>query len=214
MSKILWFFMVIPVILAGGALHWKKNKDKEMFWRLLPKCLATWMMVCTAAVGVFMEGSDKTAINIVFAMLLFLVADALLEIRFMLGVGCFAAGHFLIIHWMLGKSQFRLGMMVLIFTIVIITLVLFHKYLKKELTIYLLVAYSVILAIMMSLAVFLPITGGKKYILIGIGGIGFWISDMFVGKGVFCELTRAQDLFALYLYYFSILCFAVSTWII
>ena len=37
MQKVLWFMIVIPVILAGGAMHWKNSKSNEVFWRLLPK---------------------------------------------------------------------------------------------------------------------------------------------------------------------------------
>lgn len=206
--------IVIPVILAGGAMHWKNSKSNEVFWRLLPKCLATWMVVCTAAVGVFYYGNNKSSILILIASFLFMIADALLEIRFMAGVGCFAVGHFFLIVWMIGQSQFHMGIFILFCVGVLASIFLFRKELKQELKIYLLIGYTLILSSMMALAVFLPITQGKLFLLAGIGGVGFWISDMFVGKSVFGKLTPVQDLGALYLYYFSILCFAVTIWTI
>lgn len=128
----LWMVVVLPVIAAGGIMHFKMKEQSDKKWNILPKCLATWMMVCTAALGVFQFGTSDSAGWILAAMVLFLIADACLEIHFFLGMGVFAAGHVALIVWFCMQGYFTMVSVPVWGICMAVTLVLFRRSFPKE----------------------------------------------------------------------------------
>ncbi len=215
MEYILWMAVVLPVIFCGGVLHYKLKEQKNDLWNLIPKCLSTWMMVCTAMIGVVKFHHRENDIWILIAMIFFIVADALLGIQFFVGMGVFAAGHLSLIVWFLQQGYFTLaylpvwilGMLVMIFA--------FRKELskgKEDPGLYLMLLYPAVLMAMMAMAVCLPFTADPRYWWIGAGSVMFVISDMMVGKNFFGNLPEKAGFWALLLYYIGILGIAMMTW--
>ncbi|MFR4455942.1 MAG: hypothetical protein ACLT5C_11110 [Blautia hansenii] len=92
---VLWTLFAVPVIGTGILLHRKLQDWEKKDWNILPKCLSTWMVVFTGVWGLCQTEDMHTMGKqwILSALLLFLLADALLEVKFFWGMGAFAAGH-------------------------------------------------------------------------------------------------------------------------
>ena len=88
MLYVIWGILVIPVIVAGITLHFKIKEWGKQKWNILPKCLSTWMIVCTGFLGIWARGDSQGLDKkwILAALLLFLLADGLLEVQFFLGL--------------------------------------------------------------------------------------------------------------------------------
>lgn len=217
MSYGLWIGVVVPVIAAGEALHFKLKEQSEKSWYILPKCLATWMIVCTAALGIFQNGNVNHSRWILYAMCFFIVADGLLELRFFWGMAVFAAGHAWLIGWFFVQGYFQALSIPVWILGMAGTLVLFRKELeegKKDPRIYLMILYPAVLLIMASVALLLPFAAGAKYSWAAFGAVLFSISDMMVGKGFFHKLSNKMDYLALAMYYSGIFCLAMMTWVV
>lgn len=215
MEYILWMAVVLPVIFSGGLLHCKMKEQKKKVWNLIPKCLPTWMMVCTAIMGVVQFHQRENDSWILIAMVLFLLADAFLEIRFFLGMGVFAAGHLCLIVWFLQEGHFTLAYLPIWILGMLAMILVFRKELEKgkeDPRLYLMLLYPAVLMGMMAMAVCLPFTAGSRYWWIAIGSVMFVISDMMVGKNFFGHLSEKLGFWALLLYYFGILGIAMMTW--
>lgn len=211
----LWMAAVLPVIAAGGTLHFKMKEQTDKRWNILPKCLATWMMVCTSAVGIYQNGSRHAAACILISMILFLLADALLEIRFFWGMIVFAAGHFLLIGWFIVQGNFHPASLPIWLFLLAGTLVLFRKELKggkENPLLYLMILYPAVLLAMTAMALTLPFTADERYTWAAVGAVLFAVSDMMVGKGFFKKLPPKLDFFALAMYYCGIFCLSMMTW--
>lgn len=215
MEYILWMAVVLPVIFCGGVLHYKLKERKNDLWNLIPKCLSTWMMVCTAMIGVVKFHHRENDIWILIAMFFFIVADALLGIRFFVGMGVFAAGHLSLIVWFLQQGYFTLAYLLAWILGMLVMIFVFRKELskgKEDPRLYLMLLYPAVLMAMMAMAVCLPFTAGPRYWWIGAGSVMFVISDMMVGKNFFGNLPEKAGFWALLLYYIGILGIAMMTW--
>lgn len=213
----LWMAAAIPVIVAGGTLHFKMKEQSDKRWNILPKCLSTWMIVCTAALGVYLNGNEQSSVWILYATCFFFFADAFLEIHFFLGMIVFAIGHFLLIGWLIVQGHITIAVLPVWLTGMMITLILFRKEIsegKKNPKIYLMILYPSVLMAMMAMAVTLPFIAGWKYGWAAVGALLFSISDMMVGKGFFKKLPKKLDYWALALYYCGIFCLSMMTWAI
>ena len=148
--------------------------------------------------------------------MLFLLADALLEVQFLAGMAVFGIGHGVLIFWFLKKMTADWETVILWLVLWGIALFLFRRELqlgKKNPKLYLMTLYPGILMGMTSIAVMLPGQLGSQYLLAAIGAVLFSISDMMVGKGFFKKLSKLADYLALSLYYSGIFCFALMMWI-
>ena len=129
---VLWTLFAVPVIGTGILLHRKLQDWEKKDWNILPKCLSTWMVVFTGVWGLCQTEDMHTMGKqwILSALLLFLLADALLKVKFFWGMGAFAAGHIFLIGWILSKSRFYLAEIILWLILMGICLFLFREEVK------------------------------------------------------------------------------------
>lgn len=215
MGYIFWMAVVVPVIFTGARLHCKMKEQKDKRWNLIPKCLPTWLMVCTAFAGIWQFQKREEDLWIFAAMILFLLADALLEIHFFLEMGVFAAGHLALIIWLLIQGHFTFAYVPVWVAGMLLMIWVFRKELergKEDHRLYLMLLYPAVLMGMMAMAVCLSFTAGKSYGWIAVGSVLFVISDMMVGKKFFGKLPEKLEFGALILYYFGIFCISMMTW--
>lgn len=215
MKWMLWIVTAVPVITAGAVLHFKLRESVGGKWNILPKCLATWMIFCTALAGILLKDSTSDTGWIVAALGFFLVADGLLELQFFAGMAVFALGHLLLIGWFVGQKQYTPVSFLVWIVLMALMLRLFGKELsggKERPTLYLMLLYPAVLMAMASLAVALPFTAGVSYTWMAVGAVLFTASDMFVGKGFFHKLPKRLDHLALGMYYSGIFCLALGVW--
>ena len=138
MDKFLWLCFIVPVMAAGMVLHLKmKGQVKaagydqhsgsvtlgQQMWYIIPKCLSTWMAVFTAAAGLWQQKTDtyEHAWWILAALILFMAADAFLEIKFYIGMAVFAAGHLILIAWIFSFGYFNIAGTLIIWCLLIRT---------------------------------------------------------------------------------------------
>ena len=213
----LWCVICIPVMLGCMSMHFKLKEWEKKPWNIIPKCLCTWMVVCTGVLGIRIMGNQQgmEKIWLLAALMLFLLADALLEVQFLAGMAVFGIGHGGLIFWFLGKAALNWKSLVLWVLLWGLALFLFRKELhqgKKNPKLYLMTLYPGVLMGMTSIAVTLPRQLGREYLFAAIGAVLFSISDMMVGKGFFKKLSKPVDYTALSLYYSGIFCFALMMW--
>lgn len=217
MLYVIWAVLVIPVIAAGMILHFKIKEWGYGRWNILPKCLSTWMVVCTGILGLWArgdgEGMGKTWI--LAALVLFLLADGFLELNFFVGMGVFGVGHLLLVGWFLARGVYSPISLLIWLLFMGASLWLFRKELfggQKNPMLYAMILYPAILMGMAAIAVMLPFQLGNFYIWTAVGALLFVVSDMMVGKGFFRKLSKTADYTALSLYYMGIFCLSMITW--
>ena len=215
MEVLFWMATVIPVIGAGGILHFRLKAALQGRWNILPKCLATWMAVCTALAGILRNKGEEQTGMILAALILFLLADALLELQFFAGMAVFAAGHLLLIIWFAGRGH-HTGWNVLLWALLLAASDwVFRKELsrgKEHPGLYLMILYPAVLMAMVSMALTMPFMLGAEYLWAAAGAVLFGISDLMVGKGFFKKLPGRLDFLALAMYYCGIFCLGMITW--
>lgn len=232
MDKFLWLCFIVPVMTAGMMLHLRmKNQVKgagydqrggsvslrQQLWYIIPKCMSTWMAVFTAAAGLQQQKADAYANAwwILAALILFMIADAFLEIKFYIGMAVFAAGHLVLIGWILSFGYFNAASIWIWCALMAAALALFKKELvqfKEHPVQYLMMLYPAVLAAIIAVAALMPLAMGTDFVPLAIGMILFGISDMFVGKNFFSPLGKAMNYVILILYYAGIECIALMTW--
>ena len=218
MLYVIWGVLVLPVIIVGMILHFKIKEWGKQRWNILPKCLSTWMIVCTGFLGIWARGDcqglDKKWI--LAALVLFLLADGFLEVQFFLGMGVFAAGHLILIGWFLTRGAYTPVSFFWWVLFMGVSLYLFHRELRgarENPKLYAMILYPAVLMGMTAVAVMLPSKLGPDYLRAAVGAVLFAVSDLMVGKGFFNKLSRPMSVLALSLYYAGIFCISLITWI-
>lgn len=215
MLYVLWIAAAVPVIAAGGTLHCRMKDQEEKRWNILPKCIATWMVVCTAALGMIQQGNVHHSAWILCAMICFLLADGLLVVHFMTGMGVFAVGHLFLLVWLIMQGHWNRWYVLVWLAGLLIVFTLFReeqKNIRENPVLLLMIVYAGVLMAMVTMALMLPMERGSKYIGVAIGALLFAVSDMMVGKGFFHKLTKKADFLCLALYYSGILFLSMGTW--
>lgn len=218
MDRWQWTVMMLPGMAAGTGAYFLMKYRMESRWKILAKCMVTWMAVCTAAAGVLQRGENPFLSLIFWAMVLFMTADGLLEVYFPAGAAVFGLGHVFLILWYFEKGGFRFETAEIFAVLFLGVSALFRKEKrdlldrKKYLQVIGLYLYLVFLMAMVSMAVLLPVPLGKEGILPAAGASAFAVSDMMVGKNALTGLPRRVNDFALILYYAAVTCIALVTW--
>lgn len=218
MLYVIWGILVIPVIAIGMILHFKIREWGKKKWNILPKCLSTWMIVCTGFLGIWARGDSQGLDKkwILAALILFLIADGLLEVQFFGGMGVFGAGHLILIGWFLTRGAYTPVSFFWWLLFMGGSLFIFRMELKgsrENPWLYAMILYPAVLMGMTAVAVMLPVKLGPDYLRAGIGALLFAVSDLMVGKGFFHKLTKSMSVLALSLYYAGIFCISLITWI-
>lgn len=209
----LWLAGVIPVMAACYLLYiWMKERGYGR-QGLLAKCSVTWLILCTAAAGIWQQGGKPWENLLIWPLLAFLAADALLEMVFAAGVASFGVGHLMLLSWMVQMHP-PVPTSILIWIMVTgITALGFRKEFGRclrEKRHSLLLLYPMAVAAMLSVAVMLPVLLGAGYLAAAVGAVFFAVSDFMVGKRYFGGISKTADRLALALYYLAILLIACT----
>ena len=214
----IWTVLALPVVVTGMILHFQTEKWGKKRWGILPKCMSTWMIVGTAILGIrtTLDASGLGKKWILAALILFLIADGLLELSFFAGMAVFGAGHLILIGWFIARGGIHPYTALWWILFLGGALLLFRRELKESLEkpcIRLMVLYHAVLMGMTAIAVTLPLRFGPDYLWAAVGAVLFAVSDLMVGKGFFRKLSLPADVLALGMYYAGIFCIAMMTWI-
>ena len=208
-----WLIGVLPVMAVCCWIYiWMRENGQRK--RGLPaKCGVTWLVVCTAVIGLTSGGIYPLRSLIFWALLLFLAADALLELYFAAGLLAFGGGHLMLMLWLFGQETPAAASLVIWLVIVGLVAMGFWPEMascrreKKKLLVFL---YPAAVAAMVSAAVVLPANHGMHYLPAAVGAVLFAVSDYILGKRHFRGISVRLDRAALVLYYLGILMIALA----
>ncbi len=207
--------IVIPFAGAIAAIFGVMSSKGMGKLNILPKVTCSAVFVASAVLAAYLDGENPLVNLIVLALILFTIADGLLDVNFIIGALCFMAGHTLMIIrlWPLAPS---LLISAAIFAAgLIIMFIIFLKPLKEQKAKAIpLVVYAASLCAEMALAVTLPAEHGALYIMLAVGSVMFFISDIYVAKGEFFSGKKWERVLTMALYWGALYLYSSTLWII
>lgn len=211
MSVWVWLSVSLPVTAAMLYLYFTIREAKL---RLVVKGSATWVVLMTAVVGQALFGRLPAGWLMILAVALFVLADVLLNVRFMQGVAAFGLGHAALIAWMLAQRLPLNGWSIPVGVLLYAGSVFFFrnslgKAGKKAIG---MLVYAAVLTTMASVALMTPLSGGVTYAPFAAGAALFVISDLMVAKGVLVGVSRRTSVATMILYESAVMLMALSCW--
>jgi YhhN-like protein. len=193
------FFLLSFLIGAGYFIMKWANLGKRS---ILLKCAASGLPLLCAMIY---SSSSKTPLYtnmMVWFALFCVISDALLEIHFITGMFSFAAAHVCLIIWILGQNKLHMSTFLIWAILAGTALILFRKEmtsLKEKALPF--VIYACVLSGVPSLALPLAIFKNSSFLLLGIGTLCFYVSDLFVAAEYFRERKKWHGVFLMILYW-------------
>lgn len=208
---------VLPFAIAIGVLFTILNGKKENLGKLyvFAKVLCSLLFVAMAILGVYLKGENPLSHLVVWALILFAVADGTIELNFMLGMANFLVGHVLFITWVIMKTGFTPAIFALLVPAFIIMMIIFRKSIAsmrfKAIPLF---AYALLLCTEMAVCVMAGLAHGAGFFLLAAGGVMFYISDIFVAKGEFMTISRKEGAFLMILYWGALYAYSATLWLV
>lgn len=210
----IWTVVCVPLMALGTVLYfafqYHGQKALSLFW----KSFASGMMVLLCGAGLVFDGKSPLNSLLFWGLVACCVADCVLELHFVSGMGAFGAAHVLFILHILSAAPPVWYSILVWIALYGITAFLYRKIiptLGKNLIPFLL--YPAILMAMAAMAVALPFTAGISWWSTALGALVFAISDLLVAKGVLVGNSRACQHFTLALYDLALLGLALGAWL-
>lgn len=205
-------FGILPVAALLGSWYFHlTGKGKKS---LAVKCLCSLLFLLTACVALSRQGQFPPGHPVFWFLLCCVVADGLLEIRFVPGMLLFGLGHCILILWMLHLAPFTWGSVLLWGLCMFIAWVPFRKNLLpmgKGMAPF--VLYAGFLSAIAAIGVPLSVTLGAALLPVSIGSTCFFISDLMVAKGFFRSNTRRQEIVLMILYWGALFLIPLVLWL-
>ena len=209
-----WIAVCVPLMALGTVLYftfqYRGQKALSLFW----KSFASGMMVLLCGAGLVLDGKSPLNSLLFWGLAACCIADCVLELHFVSGMGAFGAAHVLFILHILSIAPpvwYSIPVWVALYGI---TAFLYRKTiptLGKNLIPFLL--YPAVLMAMAAIAVVLPFTAGTSWWSTALGALIFAISDLLVAKGVLVGNSRACQHFTLALYNAALLGLTLGVWL-
>ena len=211
MSVWIWLAFALPV-LAAMLFFFFTSKDPHV--RLITKGGATAVSLATAVFAQSQSGSPASSWIIVCAVALFMLADMVLERKFLSGMAVFALGHIALLIWLFIQKEFPLSFRPGLLTVVLLyalSVFLFRKPLSKGGPLpCAMLFYAAVLSLMTGLSLTLPIHSGLRCLPFSLGALLFMISDLMVARGVLIGRFRKFRYMTMILYESGVLLMALS----
>lgn len=219
------------IVMAVFGTYYFVRKKTDRKKALFCKAAATSVPGILLAVSMIEGNVQNAGAGATLAAIgFYMVADVLLECRFIPGAVCFSIGHV----WMAAgfflsreaalysdghiDAGFLLSVSGAFIVFIAAAVAALHRYfhqLKQKKLFYLMLVYIVVLGIMASLAAASGIrTGGAPGAAAAAGGICFAVSDILLGRNRLGKRrSRVRGAAVLILYYLAVYLFALRFWI-
>jgi uncharacterized membrane protein YhhN len=188
----MYALFALPLWAALFALYFILRREKGMLEAsLIAKCAGSFLAVGSAGFGFASHGINPFTQLIFWFFLLCMIADALLELQFIIGMGVFGLAHICLLVWLFFQASpvwWSLLIWVLLYILVIL---LFYREMGELGN--MLIPFSIypaLLAGVVAVALPLPFTAGTAFWPLTVGAVCFFISDMMVAKS---ELSRMDQ---------------------
>ncbi len=214
MTEGLWLAFVLPVTAAMLYFYFTIRAKVP---HLIAKGGATWTALMTAVFCYVQGGCTPSGGIIIAAVALFVLADVLLDLKFIPGVAAFALGHIALIAWICAQGpvirriSFVVPAVLTAAALFCLSVFLFRKTIfKAGRMAAAMLPYAAVLSLMTGFAALLPFTGGAGYLLFAAGAVLFMISDLMVAQGMLVSMARKWHILAMMIYESAVMLMALS----
>lgn len=220
--------LALPLWCAMFALYFILRRQKLFSQSLIAKCAGTFLAVGLTALALKLWGREPFSQGVFWFFLLCMLADALLEISFLPGMGLFAVAHICLIVWLCQtvpagwweRSCLGLGAfwwVVILWTLAMIAALMVFR---RELPRMGLMAvagclYVGVLSVTLALSLSLPLVAQTPYLWqIALGALCFFISDLMVAKVEFAGLDEGWQKPIMLLYWLALYLISSFVWVL
>lgn len=216
MNLILYSCLALPLWCAFFALYFILRREKLMRQSLIAKCAGSFLSVGSAGLALYLAGERPLLQPMFWFFVLCTIADALLEIRFEVGMLAFGAAHVCWIAGLAGSGfqiDWRWSLPVWL-TAMLAALILFRRELPKMgiLAVFCTLYVGVLAA---SLALMLPLPllyRTAKSLPFALGMLCFFVSDMMVAKSEFSRRSERLQKPVMLLYWAALYLLSAMLW--
>lgn len=208
-----WF--ILPLWCALFALYFILRREKLFRQSLIAKCAGTFLAVTSAGIALSIRGVNPLGQPVFWFFLLCMVADALLELNFVLGMLVFGCAHVCLIVQMTAELpwswQWSLGVWA---AAMVAGVFLFRRELPSMgLQAVPCCLYVAVLSGSLAVALPLPVVSGNMgYLPLALGLLFFFISDMMVAKDELRSLSGRYQKPIMLLYWLALYLIAAWLW--
>ena len=213
MAKIIWLSCALAAMAALLGFYFTA---KKRMLRLSAKGGATGAALATAVFCHLQGGSLPAGGIILAAIALFVLADVLLDLKFLWGVAAFALGHAALIIWLFEQETARhhspfsfmsFSIAALLYALSVFS---FRKALRRAgKKAFALLLYAAVLSLMTGVSLMLPHLGDMRYLPFTLGACLFMVSDLFVARGILIGIARKWHILTMILYESAVLLMAL-----
>lgn len=199
MSQELGFTLSILVLMLATGTAYQLSGEKQWYTktvRLAFKGLTTFF-ACLLALFAYIQTGQQYALMMVSGISLCAIADVLLEINFLWGTGCFAAGHVLYLVSFILRRQPGLPSFILFVLLALTSTTIMLRF-KKQVEFNLLpfYIYSLIIGAMVAVAF-------AQHPLVFLGAVLFAVSDAIIARRLLFPKKNPWDRACILLYYLA-----------
>lgn len=208
--------VALPLWAAFFALYFiLRGRRGLQTQSLIAKCGGSFLAVGSAGLALSGQGIFPLSQPVFWFFLLCTLADALLELQFVLGMLVFGLAHGCLIYWLLGAASPSWWCLVLWVLAYGATAVFFRRELPrlgKLLVPFCL--YPALLAGSLCLALPLPFVVGLAFWPGAVGALCFFISDLMVAKGELSGLPPRFHKLVMLLYWAALYLLSATLWFV
>lgn len=203
---------LLPVAAVFGIGYFKLKSGGKKSVPL--KCLCSLLYLLTAAAALGSRGIFPPAHPVFWFLLCCVLADGLLELRFVPGMLLFGLGHCILILWMLSLSAPSWMSLVVWLMCLLAAWLLFRRHLLpmgKQAVPF--VLYAGFLAAGAALGITLSFSLGRQFIPLSVGTAIFYVSDLLVAKAFFGKIQFWESILLMSLYWAALFLISMMTWL-
>lgn len=199
MSRDVGFTLSILVLMLASGTAYQLSGERQWYTksaRLAFKGLTTFF-ACILALFAYAQTGQQYALVMAFGILLCAIADVLLEINFLWGTGCFAAGHVLYLVSFIQRRPPGLPSFVLFVVLALTSTTIMLRFRKQvEFNLLPFYAYSLIIGGMVAVAL-------AQHPLVFLGAALFAVSDAIIARRLLFPKKNPWDRACILLYYLA-----------
>lgn len=213
MTLLLYSCLALPLWAAIFVLYFILRRARLMRQSLIAKCAGSFLAVGSAGLALCMKGENPLAQQVFWFFVLCTIADALLEIQFVVGMLVFGGAHVCLLVWLWSTAAPGWWSLAIWAAAYGVTTFLFRREIPRlgKLTIPFCL-YPALLGASLALAVPMPFTMGSAYWPVALGALSFYISDMMVAKSELSGLPSKFHKPVMLLYWAALYLIAAVLW--
>lgn len=208
---ILAAFYILGIFFKNGQFF--KNKTMAKYY-VLPKCAGSYVCVSGAALALVYRGDNLWTSLLLWALVLCMAGDFLIELHLLAGAVSFGIGHCMMMLYLLSSYPFHFSSIILWFLGVSLIIFMFHKNIPSMGS--LLFPFLIYISVLIggfSLAIPAIRTKEPRSFVLTAGLLCFVISDVLLGKRHFGARQPWISRVLMFLYYMALYLIQISLWL-